>query len=156
MNRWHRVRTTATRSLALWAALALLTGALLATACGGGDSGDDSNGDGAAATAAASGGSSDDLQEIESTILLKDNLFESATLTFPVGSKVTFKYDNVGLAVHNMIVQSQDVEGQNYQSPVAVNPGEKGEFEATFTKAGTFKFICVYHQPGMEGTITIE
>ena len=140
MNRLHTPRGHRVRSAALGLALALLTGALLA-ACGGGSS-DDGGG----------GGGGDVVSNVEFT----DNFFVPDTLTFKAGSTVVFKYENTGLAVHNMSVLSQDVEGKNFQSPAAVNPGESGEFEATFTKKGSFKFICVYHMPGMEGTITVN
>lgn len=148
--------TRGARWLTAWAAIALLSVALLATACGGGSDSNGDSDDGAATATAAAGADTGSLEAVETTVLFKDNVFEPDTLTFKAGSKVTFNYDNVGLAVHNMMIQSKDAEGENFQSPVAVNPGEKGSFEATFTKPGTFKFICVYHNPGMEGTITVE
>lgn len=155
MKRWMMAPARLARPFPAWALLTLLAAAMLVAACGGGGNSDGESDDGAAATTAA-GADTDSLEEVATSVLFKDNVFEPLALTFPVGSKVTFNYDNVGLAVHNMIIQSKDAEGQNFQSPVAVNPGEKGAFEATFTKAGTFQFICVYHMPGMEGTITIE
>ncbi|MEX2229850.1 MAG: cupredoxin domain-containing protein [Dehalococcoidia bacterium] len=147
------------RRSVLWVALATL-GVALAVGCGGGDdNGGDDNG-GAAATAAATaatgGGGAGAGGEMEIKILFKDNIFEPDAITVPVGTTVTFEYENVGTAIHNMMIQSADSEGEIFQSPTVVNPGDKGEFVGTFTKAGQIQFICVYHQPDMSGTLTVE
>lgn len=144
------------RLFPVWALLTLLAAAMLVAACGGSDDSEGESGNGGAAATTAAGADTGSLEEITTSVIFTDNVFEPLALTFPVGSKVTFNYENVGLAIHNMIIQTRDAEGQDFQSPAAVNPGEKGSFEATFTKAGTFKFICVYHLPGMEGTVTVE
>ena len=144
------------RRSVLWVALATL-GVALAVGCGG-DGGD--GGGGAAATAAATGatggGGAGAGGAMEIKVLFKDNVFEPDAITVPVGTTVTFEYENTGTAIHNMMIQSGDTEGEIFQSPTVVNPGDSGEFVGTFTKAGQIAFICVYHQPDMTGTLTVE
>lgn len=129
------------RRVALVLTFALVTAALL-SACGGGESGESPGGGSGAAT--------------EVKIVMKDNVFEPKTVTVPKGAKVTFEYENQGLAVHNLVINSKDLAGKDYASAALVQAGEKGKFEATFPKAGQVKFICAYHQPEMSGTLTIR
>ncbi len=142
----------------------LVLGASLFTACASDDDGDgaangDGNGNGGAATAAATeggGGGAAAEGEMEIHVIFGDNFFDPSEITVPAGTTVTFTYENQGAAVHNMMIQSQETEGEIFQSPTIVNPGESGEFTGTFTTPGTMNFICVYHQPDMTGTLTVE
>ena len=158
MFRWTQV----TRRAAFGVALAVL-GASLFTACSSDDDGDgggDDNGVSpatATATATSGGGGGGEVEdEMEITVILTDNAFDPSEITVPAGTRVKFEYENQGAAIHNMMIQSQETEGEIFQSPTIVNPGDEGEFEATFTTPGTMNFICVYHQPDMTGTLTVE
>lgn len=134
----------------------VLTASSLAIACGG-DSDEDADAGTATATATeANGGSEEAEGEMEITVLLQDNFFEPSEITIPAGTTVEFKYENTGVAIHNMIVRAKDIEGSDFSSELAVNPGDTGEFTGTFTTPGEIAFICSYHLPDMAGTITVE
>ena len=113
---------TMTRRAWLLAAIALL--ALGAVACSGDDDDDDDDG-GAEATSTATvedgddGDDAADGETMEITVVFQDNFFEPDTITIPAGTTVTFKYENQGAAVHNMIVQAKDVEGEDFSSEVS-------------------------------------
>jgi len=141
----------------------LVLGSGIFVACASDDDGNGGDGDNggttttATSTATAGGGGGADVDnEMEIEIIFGDNFFDPSEITVPAGTRVKFEYENQGAAIHNMIVMSQETEGENFQSPTIVNPGESGEFEATFTTAGTMSFICAYHQPDMTGTLTVE
>ena len=156
--------THATRRAALGIAL-LALGASVFAGCAseaGGDEDANGNGNGATtatatATAASGGGGGAEVgEEMEIHVVFTDNAFDPSEVTIPAGTRVKFEYANEGTAIHNMMIQSQETEGQLFQSPTIVNPGDEGEFEGTFTTPGTVSFICVYHQPDMTGTLTVE
>ena len=147
-----------------------LTGAafgavLLAAACGGGD---DSTATKTATTApqttataaatATKGGSSNgaSAEEKKVEVQLTDNVYVPKDLTVPAGAKVKFHLNNTGTAIHNMHILSEAGEGKDFTSELMVNPGKTSEFEATFTKKGTYKFQCDFHVPDMVGTITVS
>jgi plastocyanin len=136
-------------------ALLLCASALMAFALACSGDGKSSEGDSSSSAATKTAGAAASKQ-VNLTVEMKDNVFEPTKFEVAAGTTVTFKYANTGLAVHNMIVQSGDIEGKTFQSPPSVNPGDKGEFTATFTKPGTIKFICAYHMPGMGGEITVK
>lgn len=153
--------THATRRAAFGIAV-LALGASVFAACAGDDDGGNgaTNGNGGAtatATSTAGGGGGVAVEgEMEIHVVFGDNFFEPSEITVPAGTRVKFEYVNEGAAIHNMMIQSQPTEGEIFQSPTIVNPGDEGEFEATFTTPGTMNFICVYHQPDMTGTLTVE
>ena len=124
----------------------LALGALLLAACGEGDaaSPDDS-------APPANGG---EAQEIR--VLMHDDYFEPTEITVQAGEPVTFIAENVGVAMHNMVIQSEAGEGQTFMSDALVNPGDESAFEATFTQTGTYEYQCTLHLPGMVGTLTVE
>lgn len=141
--------------------IALIAPALLVgVACGG----DDDDGGTTAPTVATGGTSapttsgnastSTEKQEVE--ILMKDNFFEPKEITVKAGSPVKIDTKNVGAAIHNMHILSQQGEGKDYSGDAMVNPGKDDDFEVTFTKKGTYKFQCDYHVPDMVGTITVN
>jgi len=148
-----RLRSTFTRTLLLLS-LTALAGLLLA--CSSSSDDGDSGSEATETATEAAGGDGEATGEMDLTVEMKDNVFEPTTFTVPVGTKVSFHYENTGQAVHNMVVRTKDVEGADFSSALAVNPGESGEFEGTFTKAGEYPFICSYHFPDMAGTITVE
>jgi plastocyanin len=92
----------------------------------------------------------------EITVLMLDNYFDPDDITVAVGQDITFIAVNDGEAVHNMIVRSADVEGQDFASDFLVNPGEESTFSANFSAPGEYEFYCSFHLPGMVGTITVE
>lgn len=146
------------RTLAL--AAGIVSAVLLGTACGGDDTttaiktkaAESVTPGGAKTTAPAT--STGDEKKVE--ISMKDNLFDPKDVTVPSGVKIKISAHNVGAAVHNMHVLSQDGEGKDYTSDTMVNPGKTSEFEVTFKKKGTYKFQCDFHVPDMVGTITVN
>jgi plastocyanin len=80
-----------------------------------------------------------------STIKETDDLkFDAATATVKVGDIV--EWDNSGTTPHNVTFEA------GVASPT-MNGGDK--FLAKFAKAGTYKYVCTFHAPGMAGTITV-
>lgn len=144
------------RSSTRW--IALLSATLLAAAavaCGGG--GDDATSEGSAATAtteAPAAGGNAEAREIE--VVLKDNVFEPAEIRLKVGEAATIIAKNEGAAIHNMHVLSSATEGTDFRSAPLINPGEESAFDVQFSTAGTFKFQCDLHLPGMVGEIIVD
>jgi plastocyanin len=89
-------------------------------------------------------------------VLMKDNVFEPTAIRVRAGQTVTVTANNVGLAIHNMIVQTRDAEGRDFMSDTIVNPGEESVFEMTISTPGSYQFICAFHLPEMVGTVTVE
>lgn len=142
--------------------LALLPAAFIAlgsVACGGGDEADGGDAPAPAATTAAAdggGGGVTGEAETEIVVLAKDNFFEPDQLEIPVGQAVTITLKNEGAAIHNMHVLSSETEGEDYRSDPLVNPGSESSFDVQFSQAGTYKFQCDLHMPGMVGEITVS
>ena len=77
----------------------------------------------------------------------RGNSFSPSELTVPVGTAVKV-VDDDGDAPHNFVV---DGVGRSE----TMNEGD--EFSLTFAKAGTFQFVCTFHESqGMKGTITVS
>lgn len=74
--------------------------------------------------------------------------FEPADVTVPVGTSVLFRVE----AGHHT-VDFEDVAGVS--SPHQDNLAPGTEVEVTFAEAGTFRYYCQYHLPGMTGTVTV-
>ena len=81
---------------------------------------------------------------IKASVEMRDNLFAPANLTVPVGSTVTFT--NTGKAPHTATAADKSFDSK------IVPPGAK--WSTTFTKIGTFKYVCIIH-PGMAGSVTV-
>jgi len=94
--------------------------------------------------------------EREIEVLMKDNVFEPTEIRLKVGEAVTINAKNVGAAMHNMRVLSNETEGKDFASAPMVNPGDDSQFVVQFSTAGTFKFQCDFHLPGMVGEIIVE
>ena len=146
------------RTLALTAGI--VSAVLLGTACGGDDTttavktkAAESVTPGGAKTSAPATSTGEE-KKVE--IQMKDNLFDPKDVTVPSGVKVKISAKNVGAAVHNLHLLTQDGEGKDYTSDTMVNPGKTSEFEVTFKKKGTYKFQCDFHVPDMVGTITVN
>jgi len=80
------------------------------------------------------------------TVTIKNFAFSPATLTVKTGSKVTF------------INEDTTPHTATSQGSSTINSGDltKGQsYTVTFTKAGTFPYICTIH-PDMRGTIIVR
>ncbi len=76
-------------------------------------------------------------------------------ITVSAGSTVTFELTNVGVALHNMHILSDNVEPKNAMvQPIA--GGATANLVVTFPKKGAIKFQCDLHVPDMVGTITVK
>jgi plastocyanin len=124
---------------AMWMAGAVATTALLA-GCGGASEGTDGP--------AAADTSSQPAAATTVKVVMKDNLFEPKAVTIPAGKEVTIEYENAGAVMHNLVAG-------NFSSPM-VQAGEKGTMKVKFDKAEQVKFLCAFHQPGMEGMLTVK
>jgi plastocyanin len=79
------------------------------------------------------------------TVDAVDNAFRPATATVSVGDTVTWR--NTGKSPH-------EVSGAAFSSG-NLDPGKS--FSWTATKAGTFTYVCRYHQSiGMKGTVVVQ
>jgi plastocyanin len=90
----------------------------------------------------------------EIKIVMKDNLFEPATVTIKAGQEYEFVAPNEGTTVHNLIIQAKDQAGQDFASEIAVNAGQESRFKVKIDKEGTYKMICTYH-PEMVGEVKV-
>jgi plastocyanin len=133
-------RVRGLRQGAAWAAGIIAATALFAGCSGGGDEGGNAS--------AATGGGSQSAPVTNVKMVMKDNTFEPSTVTLPVGKEVTIEYENQGAVMHNLVAES-------FSSPM-VQAGEKGTMKMKFDKAGQVKFLCAFHQPGMEGSFTVK
>ena len=126
-----------------------LTGLLLVlTACGGGygtDPGAYSN----------PGGTNPGGTTSPNTVMLQtDNSFSPTTLNVTAGATVTWKWtacDGSGYSAcptHNVTFD----DGSN----VASATQDKGDFNRTFTAAGTYKYHCTIHGSGMSGQVVVK
>jgi plastocyanin len=114
-------------------ATSLAAGLLLTTtlaACGGSSS--------AGGTAPAANGHA---------VLIKGFKFVPATLTVPVGTKVTFTQEDS---------TPHTVSGSGNSSFLRSAPLNKGQsYTVTFSKPGTYHYICSIH-PTMHGTVIVK
>src|SRR5262245_30842136 len=105
------------RQIAQCAALALAALAVTAVfaACSSGTSAGAAS---KASTPAASGASGASTGTTSLKIVMKDNAFDPSAVTVPVNQKITIDYENQGATVHNLMMSSKDLAGQDVQSPV--------------------------------------
>ena len=121
--------------------IAVLAALLAPTACGSGSSGgatppSTSTPSASSGSAAASGGS---------TVEINNFMFMPATLTVPVGTTVTWKFDD----------STQHTVSADDNS-FASSPMASGQtFTHTFSSAGTVAYHCSIH-PFMTGTIVVK
>ena len=132
VTRSHRAKLRPT----VWVALVAILIAALVTGCGsskpaGGRSSSSVNG------TASSGGAH--------TVLVKNFSFNPETLTVPVGTAVTWRFED---SVQHTV--SDSTAGIKSAAP---NNGQT--FTHTFTTAGTYSYICSIHQY-MKATIVVQ
>ncbi len=113
---------------------AVLAAAALLAGCGG----DDDKSTTAAAPAAAAAASD--------TIRIADFLYEPDPVTVEAGSEVTIV--NEDSAPHTV---TEEGTSPSFDSDTIAG-NERGS--VTFSKPGTFKYLCVFH-PTMKGTVTV-
>jgi plastocyanin len=85
-----------------------------------------------------------------------ENYFDPEQITVAVGETVRIEAHNRGTAIHNLIVEAEEVEGRNFSTAILVNPGDSSDFVMSISKAGTYRFYCSFHLPDMVGTVTVE
>lgn len=85
-------------------------------------------------------------QAIVSAIAIKDMAFSPASATVKKGAPLTWTNDdNTNHAIAS-------AEGESGLHSPQLKPGES--YTYTFTKTGTYKYVCALH-PSMTGTITV-
>ncbi len=75
-----------------------------------------------------------------------DLAFIAQDVTVRVGD--TVRWENGGTP-HNIVFNDPNITGTSLLAPGAT-------FEATFTNAGTFNYVCEFHPPNMVGTISVQ
>jgi plastocyanin len=138
--------TRAARAVILPAAL-IITVCLLAFACGGGGN-DGSNG-------GADGG------PVSFDVSMGDNFYEPNVFPVKAGQKVTFRFENEGAAVHNMLIAGADnkfnTEDDALSEPREIRSGGTGTLEWTVPdEAAVIKVRCEFHPTDSTGTIKVE
>lgn len=76
-------------------------------------------------------------------VSMKDFAFSPATIKIPAGA--TVRWTNNDSVAHNVTSKSFD----------SGNLDGGRSFSYTFTKAGSYDYVCTYH-PGMSGTVVVE
>ena len=103
----------------------------------------------AAAGCGGSGGSygsgpSNSSGSTSTQISVKNNSFDPAATTVPVGSTVTWTWAQ-GSVLHNVMFD----DGQKSADQ------STGTYSRTFDKAGSYPYNCTIH-PGMSGSVTVQ
>jgi amicyanin len=100
----------------------------------------------AAAACGGSGSGSGTTPVGPNTVVIKNFAFSPASLSVKVGTKVTFvNQDNV----------THTATGSGSSSSINSGNLQQGQtYTITFTKAGTYSYICTIH-PYMKGTIVV-
>ena len=81
------------------------------------------------------------------TVTLRDIAFSPKSLTVSRGATVTFRWRD-GDTPHN-------VTSRGAKRFTSIATRESGSRSRTFTKAGTYRYVCTLH-PGMAGRITVR
>lgn len=134
-----RARTSATPGR-LFAAVLLVVVGLLATACSSSKTG---GGRAGAATTGATTGSS--AATAPDTVVVKNFSFNPMSLTVPVGTTVTWKFEDA--APHTVSALDKSFASASLSS------GQTYSFR--FMTAGTYQYICSIHQY-MKGSVTVR
>jgi len=83
------------------------------------------------------------------SVMVGDDFFNPKTVTVALGSTVT--WTNGGS--QHTVTCTGSCGPQTFDSG---NMNTGATFSHTFTVAGTYNYVCVYHAPGMSGTITVQ
>jgi plastocyanin len=79
------------------------------------------------------------------------NAFQNANVSIETGDTVTW---NFTAGTHNAQSDNEVSEDPNwtgFETPIP----STGQYQFTFTKPGTYEYVCIVHAPGMRGTITV-
>lgn len=82
------------------------------------------------------------------TVSVRNNFFDPATVTIPVGQGVTWVWSSGGTA-HNVTFAVPDV------APPGCPTQGSGTCTRTFTATGTFTYVCNIHS-GMSGRVLVQ
>ena len=78
------------------------------------------------------------------TVQVKDDKFVAKTLRIKAGTRVTWKF--VGAVEHTVTFGKFHSKGM-----------DSGTYRHTFTKKGTYNYICIYHvKLGMRGKVVVS
>lgn len=85
---------------------------------------------------------------------MRDNQFDSPEVRVAAGTPLRF--DNAGLAVHNVVV-ADSATAPFPSNPPVIKPGESQRVE--FDKPGTYRIYCSFHGTpdgrGMAATVVV-
>jgi len=98
-------------------------------------------------SAAAVGGQAAASQAAGKTVTLRNVAFAPKSLSVARGTTVTFKWRDDSTA-HNVVSKGR-------KRFTSMSTRETGSESRTFTKAGTYRYVCTLH-PGMSGRITVH
>ena len=131
-------------------ALILACLALGLVACGGDDNNDGGGDSGGSSMQepSASGGSSGGGVEVK----MENIQFNPKDVTVKPGEAITFV--NKESVPHD--VHKTSGPGDDFASGDTGGMGEGDTFKLKLDKAGTYKYVCNVHAPGMAGTITVK
>ncbi len=118
-------------------ALFFIVAGLLVTSCGGGGGGNDAYGERGAVVA----------QSSSITVHMKDIQFQPKGIRVKPGTTVTWVNDD--RVLHNV----RQVESV-FLSPDVMKHGDI--FNYNFDKPGTYRYVCTYHHPKMNGVVIVE
>ncbi len=132
----------------------LLAVAVIAAACGG-------DGEEEGTPAATVPPSTGEEEGPTLDVVMRDNLFEPATLTVEAGQTVAIRVENRGSAIHNLHVAGADNlfdEGGDdvVSDPDTMRGGDTGELSVTLDQPGAYRFRCDFHPSVMTGEIVVE
>jgi plastocyanin len=120
---------------------ALLTAALVLTACGGGDEG------GSGETATTATGPAD--AQVATVVSNAQIEFEPATVNAKVGTlKLTHRVE--GAIPHNLVFGDASLGGTE-----TLTEGKEETLTLTFAEPGTYDFVCTIHS-GQDGKVVIS
>lgn len=104
------------------------------------------------------------------TVLWKQNTHEIHTVTFLAGEAMPVLivptpdgFNPAGLMLNPKVAfpaapQDGKYDGSTYANSgvMSIDPGQPTEFSLTFTKEGSFPYVCVVHGMMMSGTVVVE
>ena len=117
---------------------------------------------GAGLTLAVTRAMAQDAEPVDISIDQRTSRFKPETVTIKVGDTVT--WTNPGIVTHTVTFDPHQAKiAANVLLPVGVEPfgsadlEQDGTFTHKFTVAGTYKYVCKYHEDmGMIGTLIVS
>jgi plastocyanin len=104
------------------------------------------------------------------TVIWKQNTHEIHTVTFLAGADMPIlivptpaNFTPAGIMLNSQVAfpavpQGEMYDGLTYANSgvMSIDPGQPTQFSLTFTKQGSFPYVCVVHGMMMSGTIVVE